>query len=236
MYHKYLRELNKSLLLSSIRYKAVNNTPIQISGSVQTSLCLEQIPAVVLQIKLPVLQDNALATELIIGRDFLNFHKISATFNPHIDQDAMQLFPCSLLQLVAGNESQNLRELQIAEIITDFDREITDRVRDLLIEIENLLIPAVENGYCVKLNLKDDSPYAYAPRKLAWAERIQIRQIIEDLLERDIIRPSVSPFCARIVPVKKKNGSMRLCVDLRPLNDKIIKQNYPFPIIKDCIA
>lgn len=35
---------------------------------------------------------------------------------------------------------------------------------------------------------------------------------------------------------KKKNGTLRLCVDLRPLNSRVIKQKYPFPIIEDCLA
>lgn len=34
----------------------------------------------------------------------------------------------------------------------------------------------------------------------------------------------------------KKNGSLRLCIDLRPLNDRVVKQKYPFPFIEDCIA
>lgn len=59
---------------------------------------------------------------------------------------------------------------------------------------------------------------------------------MDDLLQRGIIQPSVSPYCARVVPVKKKDGSMRLCVDLRPLNSKVVKQKYPFPIIEDWLA
>lgn len=39
-----------------------------------------------------------------------------------------------------------------------------------------------------------------------------------------------------LVPVRKKNDSLRLCVDLRPLNDRVIKQKYPFPLIEDCLA
>lgn len=34
----------------------------------------------------------------------------------------------------------------------------------------------------------------------------------------------------------KKNGTLRLCVDLRPLNDSVIKQKYPFPLIENCLA
>lgn len=46
----------------------------------------------------------------------------------------------------------------------------------------------------------------------------------------------------RIVPVRKKMrlcvdlGSLRLCVDLHSLNDRVVKQKYPFPLIEDCLA
>jgi hypothetical protein len=38
------------------------------------------------------------------------------------------------------------------------------------------------------------------------------------------------------VPVRKKNGDLRLCIDLRPLNARVIKQKYPFPVIEDCLS
>lgn len=56
------------------------------------------------------------------------------------------------------------------------------------------------------------------------------------MLARGIIKESTSPYCSRIVPVRKKNGNMRLCVDLRPLNSRVVKQQYPFPIIEDLFS
>jgi len=38
------------------------------------------------------------------------------------------------------------------------------------------------------------------------------------------------------VPVRKKDGRLRMCVDLRPLNSRIHKQKYPFPVIEDCLT
>lgn len=78
--------------------------------------------------------------------------------------------------------------------------------------------------------------FAFAPRRFAWTERLQIREITDDLLKRGIIKFSTSPSCARVVPVRKKNGTLRLCVDLCPLNDRVIKQKYPFPLIEDCLV
>ncbi|PNY03074.1 retrotransposon-related protein [Trifolium pratense] len=54
-----------------------------------------------------------------------------------------------------------------------------------------------------------------------------------DLLEKKFIRPSVSPWGAPVLLVKKKDGSMRLCIDYRKLNKVTIKNKYPLPRIDD---
>lgn len=53
-----------------------------------------------------------------------------------------------------------------------------------------------------------DSVYAYAPRYFAHEGRLQLQEIMNDLLNRQIIRTSTFPYCARVVPVKKKNGAL----------------------------
>jgi len=103
-------------------------------------------------------------------------------------------------------------------------------------QVENTNIPVTDDDYSVKVRLKDDSTFAYSPRRFAYNEKLQIREITDDLLSRDIIKVSTSPYCARVVPVRKKNGTLRLCVDLRPLNERVMKQKYPFPVIEDCLA
>jgi len=56
---------------------------------------------------------------------------------------------------------------------------------------------------------------------------------LEELLEKQFIRPSVSPWGAPVLLVKKKDGSMRLCVDYRQLNKVTINNRYPLPRIDD---
>nr|GEZ94687.1 putative reverse transcriptase domain-containing protein [Tanacetum cinerariifolium] len=60
-----------------------------------------------------------------------------------------------------------------------------------------------------------------------------IPPVSEELLERGFIRPSVSTWGAPVLFVKKKDGSMRLCIDYRELNKITIRNRYPLPRIDD---
>jgi hypothetical protein len=56
---------------------------------------------------------------------------------------------------------------------------------------------------------------------------------LNDLLSKGYIRPSKSPWGALVLFVKKKDGSLRLCVDYRGLNKLTIKNKYPLPRVDD---
>ncbi|CAA7040233.1 unnamed protein product [Microthlaspi erraticum] len=58
---------------------------------------------------------------------------------------------------------------------------------------------------------------------------------IEDLLSKGFIRPSVSPWGAPVLFVKKKDGSFRLCIDYRGLNRVTVKNRYPLPRIDELL-
>src|ERR687885_1514720 len=77
------------------------------------------------------------------------------------------------------------------------------------------------------------TPVAKAPYRLAPSEIREVMTQIQELLDKGFIRPSSSPWGALILFVKKKDGSMRMCIDYRELNKKTIKNKYPLPRIDD---
>ena len=77
------------------------------------------------------------------------------------------------------------------------------------------------------------SPISIAPYRMSTLELGELKKQLEELLEKQFIRPSVSPWGAPVLLVKKKDGSMRLCVDYRQLNKVTIKNQYPLPRIDD---
>lgn len=56
---------------------------------------------------------------------------------------------------------------------------------------------------------------------------------IDRIIAKGFIRPSKSPFEPPVLPVKKPDSSLRLCVDYCKLNDITVKNCYPFPLISE---
>ena len=67
------------------------------------------------------------------------------------------------------------------------------------------------------------------------AELEELKKQLAQLQEQGLIRPSTSPYGSPIIFVKKKNGSLRLCVDYRALNNITVKNKYPLPRIDDLL-
>ena len=91
------------------------------------------------------------------------------------------------------------------------EREINFRI-DLLPDTQHIFIP----------------PYRMAP-----AERKELKVQLKDLLDKGFIKPSISPWGAPVLFVKKKDGSLRMCIDYRQLNKVTIKNKYPSPRMDD---
>ena len=67
--------------------------------------------------------------------------------------------------------------------------------------------------------------------RMAHTEEQKVREIVEDMIEKQVVRPSRSPWGAAVVLVPKKDGGTRFCVDYRRLNEHTVKDVYPLPRI-----
>ncbi|KAA0052117.1 RNA-directed DNA polymerase-like protein [Cucumis melo var. makuwa] len=68
---------------------------------------------------------------------------------------------------------------------------------------------------------------------MAPSELKELKDQLQELLKKGYIWPSTSPWRASVLFVKKKDGSMRLCIDYRQLNKVTIKNKYPLSRIDD---
>ena len=108
----------------------------------------------------------------------------------------------------------------VCEFSDVFPEELPGLSLDREIEFSVDLIPGTQ-------------PISIPPYRMAPAELKELREQLQDLLDKGFIRASTSPWDAPVLFVKKKDGSMQLCVDYRQLNKVTIKNKYPLPRIDE---
>ncbi|XP_074592496.1 uncharacterized protein LOC141848370 [Curcuma longa] len=140
---------------------------------------------------------------------------------------AQQLLDSGCMGFLANvvNTSQDKgRQLSEVRVVCDYPAVFPDELPGLApdreIEFEIELIPGT-------------NPISKAPYRMAPAELKELHEQLQELLDKGFIRPSHSPWGAPVLFVKKKDGSMRLCIDYRALNQVTIKNRYPLPRIDD---
>uniref|UniRef100_A0A5S6Q6P2 RNA-directed DNA polymerase n=1 Tax=Trichuris muris TaxID=70415 RepID=A0A5S6Q6P2_TRIMR len=118
--------------------------------------------------------------------------------------------------------------------------EQKQRFQDLVDEFQDAFAWSDENlGRTTILKHKIDTgsakPVRQMPRRLSPLEREEVAQMIRNMERRNLIEKSVSPWASRVVPVRKRDGTLRLCVDYRALNAVTKKDAYPLPRIDEAL-
>ncbi|XP_063969536.1 uncharacterized protein LOC135157539 [Lytechinus pictus] len=167
-------------------------------------------------------------------------------FNPSSSNKViMKNTPIATMTEIDRNEIQ-----EVPKYTTVSDGKVQDHLRDLLNrstegvateyhhEIEKLLIEFQDifskgdddigrtNLVQHKIDTGTQRPIRQRPRKHPFGQREEIKKQVDDLLEKELIEPTDSPWASNIVLVKKKDGSQRFCVDYRQLNAATIKDAY----------
>ena len=118
-------------------------------------------------------------------------------------------------------EAKYLEEVPVVNEYPDvFSEELPGMPPDRDIEFVIDLVPGT-------------SPIAKRPYRMVASELAELKKQLEELQRIGFIRPSSSHWGAPVLFVKKKDGSMRLCVDYRALNEVTIKNKYPLPRIDE---
>ncbi len=90
------------------------------------------------------------------------------------------------------------------------------------------------------IKLKDDAqPYAlHTPRRVPFPQRKQVQDELNRMESLGVISKvsDPTPWCAGMVVVPKKDGSVRICVDLKPLNESVLREVHPIPRVEEVLA
>ena len=87
----------------------------------------------------------------------------------------------------------------------------------------------------MKINLTDEKPVQKRYNTVHRPLYPEVKAHLQDLLNRNIITKSSSCYSSPIVAARKKDNSLRLCVDYRDLNRKTIEDKFPLPKVQDCL-
>ncbi len=85
------------------------------------------------------------------------------------------------------------------------------------------------------ITLSDDTPFKDAYRRIPPGMYEEVREHLKEMIAAGAIRPSESPYSSNVVLVRKKDGSLRFCLDYRRLNAKTIRDAYSLPRIDETI-
>jgi hypothetical protein len=72
-------------------------------------------------------------------------------------------------------------------------------------------------------------------RRQPYAHVAKIEENVQGLLAAKLIEPTVSPWSSNVLLVRKKDGTIHFCVDYRKLNDRTVKDAYPWPRLDGCL-
>jgi len=182
--------------------------------------------------------------EVILGMDWLSENHVLLDCHRKtvIFSDPESLNPMDSVFLTAKQAKTSLREGAFGFIMLfNIDGKKDSKIEELPVVCEFTdvfpeeilgLPPTREVEFFIDL-MPGTGPISIAPYRMSPLELSELKKQLEELLEKGFIRPSVSPWGAPVLLVKKKDGSMRLCIDYRQLNKVTIKNKYPLPRIDD---
>ncbi|XP_076642233.1 uncharacterized protein LOC143353023 [Halictus rubicundus] len=209
----------------TINFQGVGASDNSTLGEFVTEI---EIDGTMYSIKLHVVSDTLLPYGVLIGTDFLNTVDVRIKNGSITICENINSSESTVPEVFHISTCESNSELDLSHI-----RSIDHRKR--IEELRQKYAPNKVQNLDIKMNivLTDNIPVYQRPRRLSPPEKEEVNAQIDEWLENKIIQRSQSDYASPIVLVKKKNGSTRLCIDYRRLNNKIVKDRYPLPLIED---
>jgi hypothetical protein len=123
-----------------------------------------------------------------------------------------------VLNQLDPTSTQDIRT--VSQFLDVFPKELLGMPPDCEIEFVIELVPGT-------------APIFMRPYRMAANQLADLKEQLQELLDKGYIHPSASPWGAPVIFVPKKDGTQRMCVDYRSLNEVTIKNKYPLHRIDD---
>ncbi|RHN60629.1 putative nucleotidyltransferase, Ribonuclease H [Medicago truncatula] len=227
------------LIVSDMKGEMVVETPAK--GSVTTSLVCLGYPIsmfgrdfVVDLVCLPLS-----GMDVIFGMNWLEYNRVhincfskTVHFSSAEEEGEVELLSTKQMKqferdgilmysLMAYLSVENQAVIGRLPVVNEFPKVFPDEIPDVP--------PEREVEFSIDL-VPGTKPVSMAPYRMSASELAELKKQLKDLLDKKFVRPSVSPWGAPVLLVKKKDGSMRLCIDYRQLN---MRQRRWLELLKD---
>ena len=176
---------------------------------------------------------NVLETPIVIERG-----QLLAEFEPLCAVCGVTAIPAST------NTGPEMDEVEKTELFNLDDTSLTRPQKNIVKEFlrrHHHVIGRDENDLGLTqtvehtIDIQGAEPIKQRYRRFAPPMQKEINRELDKLLKQGIIEPSMSPWASPLVPVRKKNGKLRICVDFRAVNGVTKKDSFPLPCIADAV-
>ena len=122
------------------------------------------------------------------------------------------------------------REAELNALRARFLHEFKDVFPESLPKVDPSAVSKNPSAITHRIELVDGAkPYSQPLRRMSTQELDELQKQLQEYIDSGRIQPSESPWGTNVIFAKKKDGSLRFCVDYRGLNDRTVKNKYPLP-------
>ncbi|KAG6438737.1 hypothetical protein O3G_MSEX000180 [Manduca sexta] len=216
-------------ILKRLGVKTQKLKRMNISTADGTSHCIKELFDVPMQFNnqfyiIPVLHMPGLAQTLILGRDFFDKFGISFQFTSDLMQEPaiVNTITHQSVTIMSKEDLNPDQNKALANIITEIRNKI-----GIGLGRTKIIKHTIDTGDSKPVHLKQ---YNFSP-----VIRKEIEKELDEMLDKDVVEPSYSPWCSPLVMVRKPNGGNRLCLDSRQLNKVTKRDTYPLPRVSSIL-
>ena len=169
---------------------------------------------------------NDLFSDVLLGHDFLVQNQVS------LDYTTYTIYMGSRQRASVCWKKGNPPPTQLpdfSEVLFTGEPEYVQKIKTILTKYANVFSGSIGRTKLIEHDIQQNNPspvalrpYPYPPDKQHY-----INDMVREMEEQGLVEPSISPWSAPVVLAKKKDGSFRLCVDYRRLNDATISDAQP---------
>lgn len=160
--------------------------------------------------------------KIIFGQDFI-FE------NRHLLIEKLKEFKPSIMKRNKKKKLLPLSEIKLKDLDTETKNHYKMLFKDSIEKTQDCNI--IEH----KINTINERPIKEFNFRIPIHLEVMIDKEIAKLLKNGIIETTYSEWNSKLVPIIKKDKSLRLCIDFRPLNNITIKESYPIPLVDDIL-